>query len=158
MIPIKAADAIAPRAEDLHRDDMQMLEARSRERAMEQMQGIISKLASGEDFPPVVFGKIKGDLKVGVLEEKNGMYVVPEWKAPSRFQLAMKRRRVKNIVKRIDPILRRDIGDVTEEALMRKSTEQLKELEQKLKKGKDVKLRNRVGCIFLEVDDQTLQI
>jgi hypothetical protein len=67
-------------------------------------------------------------------------------------------------MKSIHKVLRRDIGEVTETALMRKSEVQLKDLEKSLKKKKSrtllsrIGLRNRVGCIFLEIGDESIQI
>ena len=86
---------------------------------------------------------------------------MPDIKPQSKIKLFWKARRVDRILKKINPVLKRDIGDVAKIALMRKSDESLKILENKIKSKRHYnkpQLRNRIGCIFLEFGEDSIQI
>lgn len=166
MDKISEVDIKTPKGECAVVDNSPLVQSSMhKERAVEGIKRIMDNLSGSADFAPVVFGRVNGEIIATACEIKDGVFVLPDFsQLPSSAALSWKKRRVNNIMKRIDKILRRDIGQVTEVALMRKSDDQLRAIENALKRKKNksflsrVSLRNRVGCIFLEVDDETVQI
>lgn len=113
---------------------------------------------------PFIFGTdTDGNLKIAKLEkDKEGSFILPDaksWTAPSRWDLIRKKRKVNKIMKFIDPILRRDISHVASISFMRKSDDVLDRLLAKLKDKKErhhVGLVNRLSCVYVETDDETI--
>ncbi len=128
------------------------------ERAMEGYKKLIDSLTTGSDFSPIVIARVDGEIKATSCDLQNGVYVLPEFKPPSKLQLFLKKRLVQKIIKTLNPILRRDIGNIVQVALLRKTDIQLKEIQKKMDKGDPPKLTNRIGCIYLEVGDESTQI
>ena len=160
----KIKDVEAPRGEEAISpkiSDQVVLEMND-EKLNEKVQGMMDKMMSGADFSPIIIGKQNGKFIISTMEQKSdGTFVMPDIKGISRIQKFWKERRVDRILRKIHPILRRDIGPVTKVALMRKSEDDLKELEKRLRKKsnrRNIRITNRVGCIFLEFDDLTIQI
>lgn len=129
------------------------------ERAMEGFKKLMEDMGSDRDFAPIVIGRNGGDIVFTQLEEKDGKYVMPVFRAPSRRQLVQKTRMVDEIVRKMRRVLHRDIENVVKTALLRKRDAQIRDLKRRLEKTKSKpQLRNRIGCIFLEIDDESIQI
>ena len=71
--------------------------------------------------------------------------------------LKKKKAIIADILKQIAPSLREEITKVTELSLMRKDISQLKQL-RKSSKIEQPKLKSRVGCLFLENEQTSIQI
>jgi hypothetical protein len=138
------------------------------ERKSEQAYKMLMELIKN---PHSVEGLIVGRDKEGnfqihkLLKDKQGKWMMPnnldEWKVPSIWDIIRKKRRINKIMVFPNPILKRDIGDVTKTALMRKTDDQLEKLYANLKnkeKRQRTSVRNRIGCIYIETDDESIQI
>lgn len=155
----KICDEAAPLGESAIVQRTEVIEtAMYKEKAIEGIKKALENIASDQDFGPIIFARVNKELVATACEIKDGVFVLPNLELPSKISLIWKRRRVRSILKSINKVLRRDIGEVTEVALMRKTDDQLKEIQKALKKKKKVGLKNRIGCIFLEVGDETVQI
>ena len=128
-----------------------------RERAIEAMRDMMDRLSTDRDFDPIIIGKINGEMLAMPLESKGGKYTLPDLKIVSEKDFKKKEKIAKKIVKKIHPILQRDIGNVTFVAMLRKPLPQLNRIYKKIKKN-NTKLANRIGCIFLEVEEESIQI
>lgn len=149
----------APRGELREQQDRPNLS--ENERAAKVMRDMFDKLAAGDDMPLIVLGKDNGKMVIEQLEIKDGAWQLPELKHISLDDIQEKEKLARKISKQVNPVLKRDIQNVTYVALLRKPLKTLQRLRDKLALGKirrRTKITNRVGCIFLEVEDETVQI
>jgi hypothetical protein len=139
----------------------------AKEQVMESLKVLIDNIGNSDfNLTPIVVGKKNKELFVSKLVLIDGVYTLPDLDKPLVEDLETKRILVANIMKNIDTVLKKEIGEVTETALMRKDVDVLNNLNNKLSikgqgffhKKKKAHLRNRLGCIFLEVDDLSFQI
>ncbi len=130
-----------------------------KERAEEQLLKMLDSVRTGEPFKPIVIARKDNELYIRVLEVKGGTYVMPDIKAPDARVRRQKEKLSQKITTELATTLKDDISQVTYVALLRKPVDLLREIYRKLKRGNSKpRLVNRVGCIFLEVDDETVQI
>ena len=123
------------------------------------LKQMIDSIGRNEDFRPIVFGKNKGEFFVFNLEEKNGKYIIPKIEANTQEDNEIKEELSKQIMKKIRKTLKRDIQEVTKIALLRKEIKELKDFNDELRKKEfKPKLTNRVGSIFLDIGNKTIQI
>lgn len=131
------------------------------ENNMENTMQAIEDLRAGRlPSKPCIIGSVNGRMlfrEVKITPGKDGIAYIEDY-YPKPDDLKKRKGMAKKIVEKLNPVLKRDIGKVAYIALTRKPLEKLKEIHRELKKGKKTKLTNRVGCIFLEVGDQTCQI
>jgi len=128
------------------------------EGVIENLVNAFDKISTNQDFVPILLGKVKGQIIAIPLQRKKGKYLLPNLSAPTDKEINHKKGLAKKIIELINPVLKRDIGDVAELALLRKDVNKLKILLADLKEGKKPHLSNRVGCIFLDVGDETYGI
>jgi len=120
------------------------------------------------DTPPVIMHHDKkGRIKLTVTKvDPRGRVIIPRsCKVISAKEADESEKLASQITKKIDPALKEHIGRVTFTALVRKPLPTLKKVWKKLnpKTGNNgrepnVRLQNRLGCVFLEVDDETMEI
>lgn len=150
-------DSIAPKGEDkeiiLDPANKHIL----KERGIEAVRTMMDRISTDQDFNPIVIGKVDGEMLVMPLENKNGKYTLPNLKAVSEKEFKKKEKMARKIVKKIHPVLQRDIGNITFIAMLRKPLPQLKRIYKKIN-NENTKLANRIGCIFLEVEEESIQI
>lgn len=127
----------------------------NKEKSMEILMNMINQINSGGDVTPFIIGVKDGKPMVQELKvEEDGTLVLPKIKMNSRDEVASKSRAVRRILKQIAPILKAEIENVTYVALMRKDTDKLREIMSNLKKKKsNIKIENRIGCIWLIIDE-----
>ena len=128
-----------------------------KEKSIEAIRTMMDRSSTDQDFDPIIIGKINGEMLAMPLESKGGKYTLPDIKGVSEKDFKKKEKIARKIVKKIHPILQRDIGNVTFIAMLRKPLSQLKKIYKKIDKDNS-KLTNRVGCIFLEVEEESIQI
>ena len=123
---------------------------------------IVGSLMGSGDIAPIIIARQKGKVHIAQAIEKDGVFVLPDMGRPSLGSLIKRKLQVRRIMKRLDPVLKRDIGEVTRIALMRKDEITLDKLEANLKKKDEShkpQIRNRIGCIFIEFgEDDIIQI
>lgn len=132
------------------------------EQMIESFKKVFDQLMNNETVEPFIMAKNKDRLLFQKLEhDADGNLIMPAFKPPSKWELIKKKRKVNRIMKFLNPILKRDIEDVVRLALMRKNSDRLERLETKLKQKKSrqrVRVVNRVGCIFVEDDEDSYQL
>lgn len=134
----------------------------AKERAEERLLKVIEQMRGADDIPPIIFGKHKGEIQCIPLEvDKKGKLQLPDLTYTSEKELAERESIAKEIVEHINDQLKEQIAGVSFVALQRKETRTLKAVLKRLKRNfpkPNVRLTNRIGCIFLEIDDETIQI
>ncbi len=129
------------------------------EQVMERMRGVFDKIGKGEDFEPIVFGRQDGQtIMLACTRNPDGSLQLPNLTPPDKKEAKERDRLARKIADTLDKPARKQIGDVIRIALLRKTPEQLKKILGALKKDPKPQLRNRAGCIWLEVGDETVQI
>ena len=126
------------------------------------IETILNNILSGNPLEnPIVLGTRNGKpffKEVKIEPGEDGRAYIEDFK-PKKDDLKKRQRMAEKIIEKIQPVLRKDIGTVAYMALTRKPLNHLKNMYREIKKdAKNVKLSNRVGCIFLEVGDLTTQI
>jgi len=130
-----------------------------KEKGMETLVNMMKNLGTDADVPPMIISKQKGQLIILALEKKDGQYVIPEFKAMTEEEIKAKEKVARKIVKKMDTVIKRDIESVVYTALIRKPKKQLDRILAKFKGKKEkARLVNRVGCIFLEIEEESIQI
>lgn len=129
------------------------------EKTIEQLNGFLTSIAKGNDCDPFILGIVDGKPMVEkLIRKKDGTFVLPQLGYLSDEDVKKKNKVVKAILKKIEPTLIADIGKVTYVALMRKDAEDLRQIVEGLAKNKDIKLKNKAGCIYLCIGDKEMVI
>lgn len=130
------------------------------ERAVEKMMGLFQRkpLAPNERLLLYIEGATL-KAKIITIKEENGKQFLQEKVIMDDLtELIKARRYASKITRKLQPTLREQISDVVKTALSRKPLATLKAVWRKLNKKHKAKIVNRLGCIFLEIDDETIQI
>lgn len=124
------------------------------EQGIELLSTAFNQFAKGEEIEPIVLGSVNGVMVVKrAAKDANGNYTFPTLGGTlSASERLRKKEIVAKIMERITPVLQAQIADVTYIALQRKDIALLEDIESIIEESnsENVKLVNRLGCIFVQ--------
>lgn len=139
-----------------------VIEQQKDEQTIEVMKALMEKLSNNDlhNFEPVIFGiKDKKIIARKVKLDKDGRPIVENIDFPDKRTLAKKEKLAKQITDDLQKTIDHDMPGVIYTALIRKPLDKLKELRRKIKKqNSPPRLSQRMGCIWLEVEDDSCQL